>query len=175
MKSQIHEYQKNNFKIVSKKLIIAALLVVSISSFAQEQGNADKKANKPKKEKMSPEQRNQALLDKMTTELSLNAQQQEQVKPIIAEQSAKMETMRAERMNGGGKEMSKEEREAFKTKRQEDKKVVDAKFKAILTPDQFKKMKANEDAAREKMRESRGNRENGNGGDFNGGGNNDMN
>lgn len=138
-----------------KKLIIAALLVVSASTFAQEQNQVDKKSNKPRKEKMSSEQRNQVLLDRMTTELTLTPQQQEQIKPIIAEQSAKMEAMRAERMNGNSKEMSKEERATFKTKRQEDKKATDAKFQAILTPEQFKKMKANEDVAREKMRESR--------------------
>ncbi|HSD08188.1 hypothetical protein [Flavobacterium sp.] len=163
-----------------KKLIIAALLVVSISSFAQEQAQGDKKSNKPKREKLTPEQRNQALLDKMTTELTLTAQQQEQIKPIIAEQSAKMEAIRAERMNGNGKEMTKEEREAFKTKREDDKKATDAKFQAILTPEQFKKMKANEEAARQKMREYRGNgnwgnRDNwgggNNGGDRNNGGN----
>jgi periplasmic protein CpxP/Spy len=144
-----------------KRLIITALLVVSISTFAQEQNQSGKKSNKPKKEKMSPEQRNQVLLDRMTTELTLTTQQQEQIKPIIAEQSAKMEAMRNERMNAGGKEMTKEEREVLKTKREEDKKLTDAKLSAILTPEQFRKMKENEDAASEKMknrmRESRAN------------------
>lgn len=136
-----------------KKILIAALLIISVSTFAQEQ--TDKKSNKPKREKMSPEQRNQALLDRMTKELTLTVQQQEQIKPIIAEQTAKLEVMRAERMNGNSKKMTKEEREVFKTKRQEDKKATDAKLQAVLTPEQFKKMKANEEAAREKMRESR--------------------
>lgn len=43
----------------------------------------------------SPEQRNEALLTKMTTELKLDASQQAQIKPIIAEQSVKREAMRA--------------------------------------------------------------------------------
>jgi protein CpxP len=156
MKSQIHEYKKNNFKIVSAKLFIAALLVISVSSFAQKQ---------------TPEQRSQAQLDKLTTELALNPQQQEQIKPILAEQNAKMEALRAERMNGNGKEMSSEERDAFRTKRQEDKKATDAKLQAILTPEQFKKMKEIEKANMEKMREARGNgnwggnRDNGGNGD----------
>ncbi|MGQ7946622.1 hypothetical protein [Flavobacterium sp. WC2509] len=169
-----------------KNLIIAALLAVSVSSFAQDQAQGDKKSDKPKREKMSPEQRNQALLDKMTTELTLTPQQQEQIKPILAEQSAKMEAMRAERSGGNAKEMTTEERDAFRAKRQEEKKVTDAKYKAILTPEQLKKKKDLEDAARDKMREGRGNgnwggnRDNGgnrgndNGGNDNGG-NNDMN
>ncbi|HEY6142887.1 MAG TPA: hypothetical protein VIV55_05575 [Flavobacterium sp.] len=153
MKSQIHEHRKNNFKIVSKKLFIAALLVVSISSFAQDQTQTEKKTNKHKKEKLSPEQKNQAVLDKMTKELNLDAKQQEQIKPIIAEQSAKLQALKVERVANGSKEMTDEEREAFKQKRKENKKAIDEKLKAILTPEQFKKMKENEAANKEKMRE----------------------
>ena len=176
MKSQIHEYSKNNFAIMSKKLIIAALLVISASSFAQEQTAKDEKSNKPKREKQTPEQRGQAQLDKLTKELSLNPQQQEQIKPILAEQNAKLDAFRAERMGGNSKEMSASERDAYRAKRQEDKKATDVKLQAILTPEQFKKMKEIEKAAMEKMRESRGNwggrdRDNGGNGDNGDGGN----
>lgn len=58
-----------------KKLIIAALLVIGFSSFAQDQTPTEKKSNKGQREKMSPEQRNQAQLDKLTTELKLDAKQ----------------------------------------------------------------------------------------------------
>ncbi len=58
----------------------------------------------------------------MTTQLSLTPQQQEQIKPIIAEQGAKMDALRAERANSNGQKMTTEEREAFQAKRQEDKK-----------------------------------------------------
>lgn len=151
-----------------KQLIIAALLLVGFSAFAQE-AQPEKKSNKgQQREQMSPEQRNKAMLDRMTTQLSLTPQQQEQIKPIIAEQSAKMDALRAERANSNGQKMTAEEREAFQAKRQEDKKATDAKLKAILTPEQFKKMKDNEAAAREKMRENRGN---GNWGNRDGGGN----
>jgi len=198
MKSQIissvrlsgsgHECQKNNFTIVSKKLVIAALLAVSVSSFAQDQVQGDKKADKPKRERMSPEQREQAMLDRMTKELSLTAQQQEQIKPILAEQNAKLEAMRAQRAGADqSKQLTDADKDALRAKRQEDKKATDAKLQAILTPDQFKKMKANEAAARDRMREGRGNgnwggnrgnnggTDNGGGNDNGGGSNNDMN
>jgi len=40
-----------------RKLIIAALLVVSISSFAQDQTQPGNQGNKQKKEKLTPEQK----------------------------------------------------------------------------------------------------------------------
>jgi protein CpxP len=144
-----------------KKLIIAALLVIGVSSFAQGQNQTEKKSNKNQRERLSPEQRSQAQLDKMTTELNLDAKQQEQIKPIIAEQTAKREAMRAERMasNEKQKDLSSGEREALRQKRAEEKTAMDNKLKAILSPEQLKKMKAIEEANREKMREAREARE----------------
>lgn len=142
-----------------KKLIIVALLFTSIFSFAQEV-QTENKNKKAKREKMSPEQRNQVLLDKMTKELNLDAQQQEQIKPIIAEQSAKMQEMREQGRASGFQEMSKEERKALMQKRNEEKTVKDNKLKAILTPEQFKKMKEMEAANMEKMMEARKARQN---------------
>lgn len=139
-----------------KKLIIAALLVISISSFAQDQTKPEKKSNKPKKEKLTQEQKNQVQLDKLTVELKLDANQQEQIKPILAEQSAKRQEMQGGQM----RDLSDQERETFKQKRKEERMELENKLKVILTPDQFKKMKANEEANREKMREAREAREN---------------
>lgn len=143
-----------------KRLIIAVLLVVGFSSFAQE-AQPEKKSNKGQRERMSPEQRNQALLDRMMTELELDAKQQEQIKPIIAEQTAKLQAMRDQRMANNAKELTSEERKALMQKRQEEKAATDSKLKAILTPEQFKKMKDNEAANREKMREARESRQGG--------------
>jgi protein CpxP len=142
-----------------KKILIAALLFISFSTFAQELTPPEKKGNKGQKERMSPEQRNQALLDRMTSELKLDAQQQEQIKPIIAEQTAKLQAMRDQRMANNGKELTSDERKALMQKRNEDKMATDTKLKAILTPEQFKKMKENEAANREKMREARESRQ----------------
>ena len=159
-----------------KRLIIAALLLVSISSFAQEQTTSEGKPKKEKREKQTTEQRSQAQLEKLTKELALTPQQQEQIKPILAEQYAKLEAFRAERMNSGRKEMTAEERDALRAKRQEDKKAVDTKIQTILTPEQLKKWREIQKANMEKMREARsnwGNRDNG--GDSDNGGNMDGN
>lgn len=57
-----------------KKLFIAALLVASLTGFAQDGKKKPSYAEK--------------TLDKMTTELSLTAEQQEQLKPILEEKGA---------------------------------------------------------------------------------------
>ena len=129
-----------------KKLIIAALLVIGFSSFAQGQG-----------QNMTPEERNKAQLEKMTTDLKLDANQQEQIKPIIAEQTARREAMRAERAANSGKELTDDERAAARQKRTEQQAETDKKYKAILTADQFTKMKEIEQANMQRMREARGN------------------
>ena len=141
-----------------KKLIIATLLITSIYSFAQEM-QPEKKGSREQREKMSPEQRNKVLLNRMTKELNLDVKQQEQIKPILAEQSAKNQAMREQRMMGNAKALTKAERKALMKKRNEEKLATDAKLKAILTPEQFTKMKENEEASREKMKEARESRQ----------------
>ncbi|WP_228012013.1 hypothetical protein [Flavobacterium hungaricum] len=69
-----------------KKLLIAALLFVGIASFAQE-----------RRERLTPEQRNEKQLQKLTSELSLDANQQTQVKQLLAERSAKAEQFKEAR------------------------------------------------------------------------------
>ena len=66
-------------------------------------------------EQMTPEQRNQLLVKKMTLDLDLNAKQQEQAGKIIAEQSAKREAMKTERK--AKMEAAKAERLEMKNKK----------------------------------------------------------
>ena len=101
-----------------KKVIFAALLAASLSGFAQEskKGGADK------------------MLQKMTTELSLTADQQASLKPILEEQAAlkkdsKENPDHAEANKEKGKELSK-------------------KVKGILTPEQLEMQKANKEKSK---------------------------
>ena len=75
-----------------KKLFIVALLAVGMTSFAQEKRTRPESA---KMEQMTPEQRNQLHLKKMTLELDLNASQQKEMSKIIAEQSTKRQARMA--------------------------------------------------------------------------------
>jgi len=118
-----------------KKLIIAALLVVGASSFAQ--NNNDR----PQRGDFSPEKR----VERLTTQLNLDAKQQEQVKQLYAEQAKNRQAQ-----TGFSREQMMEER-----------KKTEEKLKTILTPEQLKKWEANQAEMRKRM----GNRQGGGMGD----------
>lgn len=124
-----------------KKLIIAAFLVVGVASFAQ--NNNDR----PQRGDFSPEKR----VERLTTQLNLDAKQQEQVKALYAEQAKNREAQK-----GFSREQIQEER-----------KKSDEKLKTILTPEQLKKWEANQAEMRQRM----GNRQGGGMGDRPQGGN----
>ena len=102
-----------------KKIIFAALLVASLSGFAQE---TDKKGGADK------------MLQKMTTELSLTADQQASLKPILEEQSA---------LKKDSKE-NPDHADANKVKLKE----LNKKIKEVLTPAQLEIQKANMEKAK---------------------------
>ncbi|MCP2028847.1 biopolymer transport protein ExbB/TolQ [Flavobacterium sp. HSC-32F16] len=139
-----------------KKLFIAAMLFVGIASFAQD---TDQKPAREQKERLTPEQRNEKQLQKLTSELSLNANQQAQVKQLLAERSAKAEKLREERKDkkDSSTKLTEAEREAVKNELKAEKEANDAKMKTILTADQYTKWHSlkekNKDKAKEKMKE----------------------
>lgn len=118
-----------------KKLIIAAFLVVGVASFAQNNNN------RPQRGDFSPEKR----VERLTTQLNLDAKQQEQVKELYAEQAKNRQAQ-----TGFSREQMQEER-----------KKTDEKLKTILTPEQLKKWEANQAEMRQRM----GNRQGGGMGD----------
>jgi hypothetical protein len=92
-------------------------------------------------EQMTPEQRNQLHLKKMTLELDLNASQQKEMSKIIAEQSAKREAKMAERKatKDSVKKLTSDELFAKKSKMLDEQIVMKEKMKKILSADQFNK------------------------------------
>ena len=102
-----------------KKLILVALLAAGLNGFAQE---ADKKGGADK------------MLQKMTTELSLTADQQAILKPIVEEQSA----LRKD---------SKENPDHADTNKVKVKEL-NKKIKEVLTPAQLEIQKANMEKAK---------------------------
>ncbi|WP_431244307.1 hypothetical protein ACQ9BO_08155 [Flavobacterium sp. P21] len=141
-----------------KKLFIATMLFVGVASFAQDM---DQKSGRDQRERMTPEQRNEKQLQKLTSELTLDANQQAQVKQLLADRSAKAEKLRETRQanKDSGTKLTATEREAFKKEMIAERDANDAKMKSILNADQYTKWKKiqeeNKDKAREKMREYR--------------------
>ena len=142
-----------------KKLIIAAFLFVGITTYAQDKKEMPKRANI---ERMSPEERQERQLKRLTTELTLNVQQQEQIKQLLADQEAKREKQME--INKLSKEEMKAKREVSKKKMLDDRKVLEDKMKTVLTPAQFGTWKTNQEKMREKrqirIKERRGNKMN---------------
>lgn len=125
-------------KTKMKKLFIAALLFVGIVSFAQD---INQKPARDQREKLTPEQRNEKHLQKLTSDLNLDKKQQEQVKQLLAERSAKAEKFRDSRKDSKTKPTDAE-REAFKKQITAEREENDAKMKAILNADQYTKWTA---------------------------------
>lgn len=121
-----------------KKLIIAAILMTGMASFAQDQKHA---ARKEKMEQLTPAQRNELRVKKMTLELGLNDSQQKQMAAVIADQDAKREAVKAERQKKieGGKKPSADERFAMKNKMLDEQIAMKERVKKILTEEQFEK------------------------------------
>jgi len=121
-----------------KKLIIVALLIVGMTSFAQE---SKQKPQRTQMEQLNPEQRNQLRLKRLTLDLDLNASQQKEMSKIIAEQSAKKEVAMAERkaIKNAGKKLTPDERFAKQNKMLDGKIAMKARMKKILNPEQFEK------------------------------------
>lgn len=135
-----------------KKLFIAAMLFVGIAGFAQDM---DQKSAREPRERLTPEQRNEKQLQKLTSELNLDANQQTQVKQLLAERSAKAEKFREARKANKDSDvkLTAEEKAAFKKQMEDEVTSNDAKMKAILKEDQYTKWKTLQAEKKDKMKE----------------------
>jgi hypothetical protein len=136
-----------------KKLALIVLLVVGLSTYAQEGKKQERQG--ADRERLSPEQRNQLQLKKMTLELNLNESQQKEIAKILEEQSAKrqaeMATFKANKDKGV--KPTAEERFAMKNKKLDEAIALKAKVQKVLTPEQFKKWEDMKKENRENMKE----------------------
>ncbi|WP_051590658.1 Spy/CpxP family protein refolding chaperone [Flavobacterium daejeonense] len=146
-----------------KKLIIAALLVVSVSTFAQEKQERSQRGDM---RNMTPEQRAERRVERMTKDLNLDAKQQEQLKQMYANEAKEREAMMADMKNK--KDKSKEKAGDQRKGMQDRMKASEEKMKTILTPEQFTKWKSNQDKMRERMQQRMSERQGGMGMDDNG-------
>ena len=136
-----------------KKLALIVLLVVGLSTYAQEGKKQERQG--AERERLSPEQRNQLQLKKLTLELNLNESQQKEIAKILEEQSTKrqaeMATFKANKEKGV--KPTAEEKFAKKNQKLDDAIAMKAKVQKILTPEQFKKWEDMKKENRENMKE----------------------
>ena len=122
-----------------KKLLIIAIVLVGITSVAQEKKIRPERVQM---EQMTPEQKNQLRLKKMTLALDLDASQQKEMSKIIAEQSSKKEARIAKRKastDQAAKQRTTEERFTAQNQLLDDQIATKGQIKKILSNEQFKK------------------------------------
>jgi len=131
-----------------KKLILALALVVGLTTLAQE-----KRGPIGAGDKLTPEQRTEKHLEKMTKDLSLNETQKNQIKELLVKGADERKAHQEERKErkANGVKPTVEEREAFKAKMEEKRDFMNAEMKKILTPEQFVKWEEKKEDRKEKV------------------------
>ncbi len=132
-----------------KKVIVAALLVIGITAFAQE-----KEGIRAKREKLTTEQKVDFQVKKLSKDLDLTAEQTKSVQDLVANQVKKRESKRAEMEENKEKKLAE-----MKAEMEKEQAAVSADMKKILTPEQFAKWEKireeKKDNLKEKMLERR--------------------
>ena len=136
-----------------KKLAFIVLLVVGLSTYAQGERTQDRKD--ADRERLSPEQREQLQLKRLTIELNLNEAQQKDIAKILAEQTTKREKMKADYLaqKQKGIKATADERFARENQKLDDQAALKARVQKVLTPEQFKKWEDMKKEKREHMKE----------------------
>ena len=111
-----------------KKVIVAALLVVGLTTYAQE-----KEGRRAGREKLTSEQKVDLQVKKITKDLNLNEKQTKDVRALVAKQV--------------------EKREAIKAQMQAEKEAVSVEMKKILTAEQYAKWEKNREEKIENFKE----------------------
>jgi hypothetical protein len=116
-----------------KKVFVVAVILVGLTTFAQEKGKNT--------ENLSLEQQTELLVKKMTLDLDLNEKQQNAIRPVLLEESKKREVQKGERKarKKNEEKVSKEKMFEMKSKALDNQLAIKEKMKSILTTDQMEK------------------------------------
>ena len=134
-----------------KKVLIALVLLVGMTSLAQEK---KVKSERTQMEQMTSEQRNELHLKKMTLDLDLTTTQQKEMSKIIAEQGTKKEARMTERKANKDTtkiQLTADEKFAKKSRMLDEQIVMKERMKKVLSADQFKKWEDMKDQRNHRM------------------------
>ena len=134
-----------------KKLVVAFLLIVGITAMAQEKEM--KRPNGDKFASLTPEQKVEYQVKKMSKDLSLNDKQVKEVKALVTKEVEKRNAIKAEM-----KALQAKQRIEMKAKIDEEYAAMSNEMRKILTSEQFTKWEKIHEERREKMKEKRENK-----------------
>jgi protein CpxP len=132
-----------------RRLLLASTFLISVLGFSQAPNEGAKKGYVEKQTELN--------VKKLTLELDLTPEQQEKIKPLIAEQMEKKELKKVSFINKKqqGIEASDDEMHELRMQLLDDEIAKKNKMKEILTADQYSKWKKNIAAKRAKIEENR--------------------
>ena len=134
-----------------KKVLIAALFLIGMTSFAQEK---KVRTERVQMDQMTMEQKNQLRLKRMSLDLDLSTSQQKEVEKIITEQGRKKEAKIIARQNSQGamkKKQNFEERFVRKNKILEEQIARKGKMQKILSSKQFDKWESLKSQSKDRL------------------------
>jgi hypothetical protein len=129
-----------------KKLVVAFLLIVGITAMAQEKEM--KRPNGDKFASLTPEQKVEYQVKKMSKDLSLNDKQVKEVKALVTKEVEKRNAIKAEM-----KALQAKQRIEMKAKIDEEYAAMSNEMRKILNSEQFTKWEKIHEERREKMKE----------------------
>ena len=144
--------------ITLKKVLIAALFLIGMTSFAQEKKVITERAQM---DQMTMEQKNQLRLKKMTLDLDLSTSQQKEVEKILAEQGRKKKAKIIARQNSQGamkKKLNFEGRFVRKNQILEEQIARKGKMQKILSSKQFDKWESLKSQSKDRLSQKMANR-----------------
>lgn len=148
-----------------KNLIIVAALAIGMSGFAQKskvlvKNDKNETEAQMNRQKMSPQERDQKQLARLTTKLALSEVQQKQIGTIFFEQTAGREKAKIERKAAydKGVKMTPEQKAEWKKLQMANHNAMKSKIAALLTPEQkakWEQMQERRENKREEKMEKR--------------------
>ena len=123
-----------------KKVIAAVVMMISITSFAQE-ANSKETLSKGGTEQLTVEQRTQLHVKELALQLDLNESQQKEMTKLLAEKEVKREALRTamKQRKAAGTKLTVDERFEWKNKMLDEKIATKKEIKKILNKEQFEK------------------------------------
>jgi Spy/CpxP family protein refolding chaperone len=129
-----------------KKLVVALLFIVGITAMAQEKEM--KRPNGDKFASLTPEQKVEFQVKKMSKDLNLNEKQVKEMKALVTKEVEKREAIKAEM-----KALQAKQRIEMKAKMDEEYASMSNEMRKILTSEQYTKWEKIFEERREKMKE----------------------
>lgn len=129
-----------------KKLVVALLFIVGITAMAQEKEM--KRPNGDKFASLTPEQKVEFQVKKMSKDLNLNEKQVKEMKALVTKEVEKREAIKAEM-----KALQAKKRIEMKAKMDEEYAAMSNEMRKILTSEQYTKWEKIHQERREKMKE----------------------